>query len=204
MHLYQQASYYLVRYDSTLGSWQETMLDSLDSPHLVEAMNTIFLKDGILAFTALRSEFGQHLAKLAKFREMTSERSWISFPEHTLLATLGLSLSTSTSESRKLDFYGSPRTLMLAYMLEGNANWSLCDYNIQYQKLVKGARRNGLTTFGHHNGVHPRTESLSLSINADECQACIDDLATSELRCIIDSNWVNDSPLSELSSDHIL
>jgi len=81
-------------------------------------MNTIFSKDGILAFIGTKSEFGRYTTELARRREVNSTGFWTSLPEHTILATLGLCLNTSITEGRSLAFHGSPRTLMLGVMID--------------------------------------------------------------------------------------
>ena len=118
MHQTQPETLFLFRYESTSGLWVEKMLDSPVSRALVEAMNAILFQDGILAFIGTRSEFGTYRTKLAERRETDSMRSWISFPEHTLNATLGLCQNSSNPEGKSLAFYGSPRTLMLGYLID--------------------------------------------------------------------------------------
>jgi hypothetical protein len=94
------------------------MLDGTVSRPFVEAMNAILIQDGIIAYIGTKSEFGQYKStELGMTGPKTSERFWTSLPEHTLHAILGLSVSTTTSGRRKLVFYGSPRALMLGYMV---------------------------------------------------------------------------------------
>jgi len=118
MHQEQPMTNFLFRYESTSGLWVETKLDSPVSRPLLEAMNAILSKDGILAFIGTRSEFGQYKTGLEDRREADSTGYWTSLPEHTILATLGLCLNPSTAEGRSLVFRGSPRTLMLSVMID--------------------------------------------------------------------------------------
>jgi hypothetical protein len=118
MHQEQPKTFFLNRYESTLGLWVQTPLDGEVSCPLQEAMNCILEKDGTLAFIGTKSEFGQFLAKLRQDRAMTSKDFWTSLPEASILATLGLSVNTSTSGRRSLVFYGSPRTLMLGHIID--------------------------------------------------------------------------------------
>jgi hypothetical protein len=118
MHQEQPKTLFLFRYDSTSGLWVETMLDSPVSRALLEAMNAILRKDGILAYIGTRSEFGLFRTELDDRREADSKGYWTSLPEHTLISTLGLYQNPSTAGGRSLVFYGSPRTLMLGYMID--------------------------------------------------------------------------------------
>jgi len=111
-------TFFLFRYESTSGLWVETKLASPVSSAIWEAMNVILSRDGILAYIGTRSEFGQYKTELDDRREADSTGYWTSLPEHTILATLGLCLNTSTAEGRSLVFHGSPRTLMLGYMID--------------------------------------------------------------------------------------
>jgi hypothetical protein len=118
MHQEQPLTSFLHRYESICGSWVLTELDSQVSKPIQAAMNTILLKDGILAFIGTKSEFGIYELELRDLREATSTGFWTSLPEHTVLATLGLFLTTSAAGRRTLVFYGSPRTLMLSVMID--------------------------------------------------------------------------------------
>jgi hypothetical protein len=120
MHQEQPMTSFLYRYESTSGLWVQTKLASPVSRPLLEAMNAILLKDGILAFIGTKSEYGRYLTVLENRREESSTGSWTSLPEATILATLGLCLNPSTSEGRSLVFHGSPRVLMLAYLIDMN------------------------------------------------------------------------------------
>lgn len=118
MHQEQPMTYFLFRYESTSGLWVQTKLDSPVSLPLQEAMNTILLKDGTLAFIGTKSEFGRYEIELKNRREVDSTGYWTSLPEATILATLGLCLNPSTAEGRSLVFHGSPRALMLAVLID--------------------------------------------------------------------------------------
>jgi hypothetical protein len=118
MHQEQPMTNFLFRYESTSGLWVETMLASQVSSPLLEAMNAILLKDGILAFIGTKSEYGLYKTVLRNLREPDSTGFWTSLPEHTILATLGLCLNPSTGERRSLVFHGNPRTLMLGYLID--------------------------------------------------------------------------------------
>lgn len=122
MHHNQPMTYFLFRYESTSGLWVETKLASQASRPLLEAMNSILLRDGILAFIGTKSEFGQYKTELESLREANSTGSWTSLPEATILATLGLCLNPSTAEGRSLVFHGSPRVLMLSYVIDMERN----------------------------------------------------------------------------------
>jgi hypothetical protein len=118
MHHKQPSDSFLFRYESIFGLWVQTKLDFQASRPLLEAMNAILLKDGILGFTGTKSEFGQYLTKLKGLKEADSTGSWTSLPEATILATLGLCLNPSTAGGRSLVFYGSPRVRLLAYVID--------------------------------------------------------------------------------------
>ena len=118
MHQEQPMTYFLFRYESTSGLWVQTKLDSPVSLPLQEAMNTILLKDGTLAFIGTKSEFGRYEIELKNRREVDSTGYWTSLPEATILATLGLCLNPSTAEGRSLVLHGSPRSLMLSVMID--------------------------------------------------------------------------------------
>lgn len=122
MHQTQPQTYYLYRYESISGSWDHMKLDSPVSRPLLEAMNAILLKDGILAFIGTKSEFGQYLTELRNRREADSMGSWSSLPGSTILATLGWCLNPSTAEGRSLVFHGSPRVRALAYLIDLKRN----------------------------------------------------------------------------------
>lgn len=109
---------FLFVYDTDLGLWTETKLDSQVSPHSLEAMNVILLQDGILAYIGSRSKFGLYETELKRTREVIPEYSWTSLPRATVLATLGLCLNIPKSGTPGMVFYGSPRTLMLSHMIE--------------------------------------------------------------------------------------
>jgi hypothetical protein len=118
MHQEQPMTYFLYRYESTSGLWVQMKLASQVSRPMLEAMNAILLKDGILAFIGTKSEFGLYETELKNLREVSSTGSWTSLPEATILATLGLCLNPSTAEGRSLVFHGSPRVLVLGWMID--------------------------------------------------------------------------------------
>jgi len=105
-------------FDAQSGSWERTTLDTLGSPHIQEAMNTILQKDGILGFIGTRSEFGSYLSELEKDPEKGGRHCWTSLPASTVMSMLGLCLVLSTPERPSLVFHGSPVVLMLS-MLKG-------------------------------------------------------------------------------------
>lgn len=118
MHHKQPVTYFLFGYDSISGLWVQTKLDFQASRPLLEAMNAILSKDGILAFTGTKSEFGQYLTKLKGLKEADLTGSWTSLPGATILATLGLCQNPSTAGGRSLVFYGSPRVRLLTYLID--------------------------------------------------------------------------------------
>jgi len=79
-------------------------------------MNLILEKDGILAYIGTRSEFGEFKAKLERRTGEASIRCWISLPAYTIQSMLGLCPHTTEAGRSEVIFYGSPLTLMLAYM----------------------------------------------------------------------------------------
>jgi hypothetical protein len=109
---------YLHVYDVESGLWHETKLGSLVSPVLVEAMNLLLSKDGILAFIGTRSEFGHYLSELKQETAKDFRHCWTSLPASTILGILGLSLNMPESGRPELVFYGSPLTLTLAFIME--------------------------------------------------------------------------------------
>jgi hypothetical protein len=118
MHQEQPMTSFLFRYESTSGLWVQTKLASPASRPLLEAMNAILSKDGILAFIGTKSEFGLYEIELKSRREANSTGFWTSLPEATILATLGLSVNPSTAEGRSLVLHGSPRSLMLSVLID--------------------------------------------------------------------------------------
>jgi hypothetical protein len=109
---------YLHVYNVESGSWVSLMLDSPVSPHIVEAMNLILSQDGILAYIDTRSESGVKFSRLINETGRGIRPCWISLPASTVMSMLGLCLNAEYPESQKLTFYGSPSTLVLAYILE--------------------------------------------------------------------------------------
>lgn len=109
---------FLYVYDVESGLWVHTMLGSAVSPRIQEAMNLILLQDGILAFIGTRLEFGDYLSELSKDRGKDNPRCWTSLPAYTIMSMLGLCQNTRTFGRPELVFYGSPLTLMLAYLLD--------------------------------------------------------------------------------------
>jgi hypothetical protein len=141
MHQEQPMTNFLYRYESTSGLWVQTTLASPVSRPLVEAMNAILSKDGILAYIGTKSKFGQFLTELKDRRETDSTGFWTSLPEHTILATLGLCLNTSTVGERLLVLHGSPRTLMLGYLLDIQDQSELLGYVLRkVDNLIVGHR----------------------------------------------------------------
>jgi len=141
MHQEQPMTYFLFRYESTSGLWVQTKLVSPVSRPLQEAMNSILLRDGTLAFIGTKSEFGQFETALSNRREASSTRSWTSLPEATILATLGLCLNPSTAEGRSLVFHGSPRVLVLAVGLDYGNNFRRDYFFGRLEKVFSRTRR---------------------------------------------------------------
>lgn len=103
-------------YNVESGLWATVTLGSPVSPHIVEAMNLILIKDGIRAYIGTRLEFGTYLCQAQKETDRGSRRSWTSCPGSTILAMLGLCPNTSRPGSREIDFYGSPLILTLGLL----------------------------------------------------------------------------------------
>ena len=173
MHQEQPKTYFLFRYESTCGLWVETKLASQACRAILEAMNVILRKDGILAFIGTKSEFGQYLLELESLREEVSTSYWTSLPEHTILATLGLCLNPSTSEGRSLVFHGSPRTLMLGYLISSR---SVSMDGLVLQQLQSAIERNQPFYLDHRqmNQINPS----GLNIYPNELQDSIADFST--------------------------
>jgi hypothetical protein len=105
-------------YDVELGSWANVMLGSPVSPVLVEAMNLILSKDGILAYIGTRLEFGHYLSELKNETGKDFRHCWTSLPASTIMSMLGLCLNSENPRTPLLVFYGSPLTVMLAMILD--------------------------------------------------------------------------------------
>lgn len=104
--------------DVESGQWHGTQLGSPVSSRILEAMNLILSKDGILAYIGTREGFGSYVVQLDKRPKGDSIACWISLPASTLMSMLGLSLSIMESGKPEMVFYGSPLTVMLACQLE--------------------------------------------------------------------------------------
>lgn len=117
MHHTVSQTPYLHVFDVDSGLWLDTMLGSVVSPHILEAMNLILLKDGILAFIGTRLEFGHYVVQLGQRPLGDSTACWISLPASTIMSMLGLSLSIVESEKPEMVFHGSPLTVALALIL---------------------------------------------------------------------------------------
>jgi len=117
MHQTVSEPFFLHVYDVESGLWASTMLGSPVSPPILEAMNLILLKDGILAYIGTRSEFGHYLSELKNETGKDYRPCWTSLPASTIMSMLGLCLNTGMSGKPEMVFYGSPLTLMLAYMI---------------------------------------------------------------------------------------
>jgi hypothetical protein len=121
-------------YDVELGSWAFTTLGSPVSLRIVEAMNLILQKDGILAFIGTRSEFGHYLFNLKQETGKDFRHCWTSLPASTVMSMLGLCQNTENPRKPELVFYGSPLTLALAYIMDtkklSGMDW-LFDQNIR-------------------------------------------------------------------------
>jgi hypothetical protein len=111
-------TYYLHVYDVEYGSWVDMKLGSPVSPLLLEAMNLILRKDGILAFIGQRSEFGHYLSKLKNETDKDFRHCWTSLPASTIMSMLGLCQCVENPRKPVLVFYGSPLTIALAYNLQ--------------------------------------------------------------------------------------
>jgi hypothetical protein len=85
-------------------------------------MNLILREDGILAFIGTKSEFGHYLSELKKDHGKDFRHCWTSLPAYTIMSMLGLCLNVPESGRPELVFYGSPKTLMLAYILDMDAS----------------------------------------------------------------------------------
>jgi hypothetical protein len=118
MHQTASEPFFLHVYDVESGLWASTTLGSPVSPHILEAMNHILLKDGILAYIGTRSEFGHYLSELKNETGKDYRHCWISLPASTIMSMLGLCLNTGMSGKPEMVFYGSPLTLALAYILQ--------------------------------------------------------------------------------------
>lgn len=105
-------------YDVELGSWAFTTLGSPVSPRLLEAMNLILQKDGILAYIGTRSEFGLYLSNLKQETGKDFRHCWTSLPASTIMSILGLCQNTENPRKPELVFYGSPLTIALAHILD--------------------------------------------------------------------------------------
>lgn len=118
MHHETASTCFLHVFDVESGLWAEMTLASVVSPRLREAMNLILQEDGILGFTGTRSEFGVYYSNLKRDNGTDFRHSWTSLPGSTILSMLGLCLNMPISGRPELVFDGSPRILMLAYLLE--------------------------------------------------------------------------------------
>jgi hypothetical protein len=118
MHLRASETYYLHVYNVESGSWVSLTLDSPVSPHSVEAMNLILSQDGILAYIDMRSESGVKYSELKNETGKDLRLCWTSLPASTIMSMLGLCLNSANLGKPLLAFYGSPLTLVLAYVLE--------------------------------------------------------------------------------------
>jgi len=105
-------------YDVESGLWASTKLGSPVSPRILEAMNLILRKDGILAYIGTRSEFGHFLSELKNETGKDYRHCWTSLPASTIMSMLGLCLNTGMSGKPEMVFYGSPLTLALAYIMD--------------------------------------------------------------------------------------
>jgi len=112
------STYFLHVYDVESGLWAQLQLGSGVSPRIREAMNVILSKDGILGFIGTRSEFGHYLSELKRDRGTDFRHCWTSLPASTIMSMLGLCLNMPMSGTPELVFAGSPRTLMLSYILD--------------------------------------------------------------------------------------
>lgn len=105
-------------YNVESGLWVTRMLDSPVSPHIVEAMNLILQQDGILAYIDMRLESGVKYSELRNETGTDTQHCWTSLPTSTVMSMLGLCLNVECLGKPQLAFYGSPLTLVLAYILE--------------------------------------------------------------------------------------
>jgi len=118
MHHNNVSPFFLHGYDGESGLWASMTLGSPVSPRLAEAMNLILQKDGILAYIGTRSEFGHYLSELKNETGKDFRHCWTSLPASTIMSMLGLCQCTGNPRKPEVVFYGSPLTLMLAYMLD--------------------------------------------------------------------------------------
>jgi hypothetical protein len=136
MHQTALEPFFLHVYDVESGLWASTMLGSPVSPRILEAMNLILRKDGILAYIGTRSEFGHYLSELKNETGKDYRHCWTSLPASTIMSMLGLCQNTGMSGKPEMVFYGSPLTLALAYILD-NQDIAI-DSHIEMQLQNKG------------------------------------------------------------------
>lgn len=174
MHHYQPKTYSLLRYCTDSGLWVRKTLASQVSSVSVEAMNAICEADGILAYIGTKYGCGIVKSTSKDLREADLTRCWTSLPEATILATLGLSRSSSTARARKLELYGSPRTLMLCNLIErcrdGTLTWRDL-YSLSDAAYAKGMRVWKTFPF---NGIHHYAQEQA---SKDECWRLLSDFA---------------------------
>lgn len=108
---------YLTALNADLGRWEFVKLGTPVSPHTVEAMNAILLRDGILAFIGTKEEFSSYLENLRIETEGASSRCLISLQQDTILGILGLYLLQDEVGRSELICYGSPLTWTLTVMM---------------------------------------------------------------------------------------
>jgi hypothetical protein len=110
-------AHYLHAFNAHSGLWESVMLGSPVSPLSLEAMSTILLKDGTLAYIGSREEFGDYLQNLQTRPGESSSHSLISCQGHTVRARLGLCRYMDELGRSLLIFYGSPLTWTLTVYL---------------------------------------------------------------------------------------
>lgn len=181
MHHVQPKTCFLHRYDTDLGLWAHTELDSPVSRPILEAMNAILSRDGILAYIGQKSEFGQYLTELEDRREANSTDSWTSLPGVTLYAILGLCQNPSTAERRSLVFHGSPRTLALSHLIslelkgEGSSHWYSTNFLLNYPDWLLYCDLDGL--YDSKNITSQSTPSSAFQLTEGELQDLYMDFA---------------------------
>jgi len=126
-------------YDVELGSWASATLGSPVSPPLLEAMNLILRKDGILAYIGTRSEFGHYLSVLKQETGKDFRHCWTSLPASTIMSMLGLCQSTENPRKPVLVFYGSPLTIALASIIYQKTQGDLAGIRMKTDHLTNSS-----------------------------------------------------------------
>lgn len=161
--------------------WVPTELVSPVSSRILEAMNLILDKDGILAFIGTREEFGTYVTELSKETEGGTARCWTSLPTHIIMSMLGLCLNTAVLGKPEMAFYGSPLTLSLAVTLEFRARGEFALWLETIRERPSHQMLDGALIWH----VDPATgESKDFWLSADEKQESLHYIPSKWMSCM--------------------